>query len=77
MMDRSDPERRFSVEEHIATAVSQFERGAISEDVFRASLFACYIRGSALETEVRLHRPFRSLAEVSKPIIDGFVSGLS
>ena len=77
MMDRSDPERRLSIEELVATAISQFERGAMTEDVFRASLFACYIRGSALEIEVRLHRPFRSLAEVSKPIIDGFVSGLS
>ncbi len=74
-MDRTDPERRFSIEERIATATSQFERGAITEAVFRASLFAAGKRGQDIETEVRLNRPFRSLVEVSKPIL-GFVSGL-
>ena len=54
-MNRSDPEYRLSIEERKATAVSQFERGAISEAVFRASLFAAGMRGEAIDVEVRLH----------------------
>jgi len=75
MTDRTDPEYRMSNDEKIMTATSQFERGAMTEPVFRASVFAAGLRGAAIETLVRLHRPFRSLAEISAPVV-GFVSGL-
>ena len=71
-MNRSDPEYRLSIEERKATAVSQFERGAISEAVFRASLFAAGMRGEAIDVEVRLHGPPAPMGEV----IRRFVSGL-
>ena len=75
--DRTDPERRLSIEERVATATSQFERGAISEAVFRATLFAVGMRERDIDQLVRLHRPTRSLADVSMPILGRFVSGLS
>ncbi len=71
-MNRSDPEYRLSIEERKATAVSQFERGAISEAVFRASLFAAGMRGEAIDVEVRLHGLPAPMGEV----IRRFVSGL-
>lgn len=75
--DRTDPERRLSIEERVTTATSQFERGAISEAVFRATLFGVGFPEYEIDQLVRLHRPTRSLAEVTRPILGRFVSGLS
>ena len=77
MIDRSDPERRMAVEERIATAISQFERGAISEAVFRATLFGCGMREFDIDQLARSHRPFVSLHEATRRVVNGFVSGLS
>ncbi len=74
--DRTDPERRLSIEEKTATAISQLERGAISEVVFRALLFGLCMREFDIDLLVRLHRPPRLLAEVVRPIVGRFVSGL-
>ena len=76
MIDRTDPERPRSSDERVVVASCQFARGQMTEAVYRASLYAAGMRGDAIETEVRLNRPFRSLAEVSAPILNGFVSGL-
>ncbi len=75
--DRTDPERRFSVEERVVTATSQFERGAISEAVYRATLFGVGMRPDLIEAEVRLHLPFVSLHEATQRVVNGFVSGLA
>ena len=74
--DRTDPERRLATDERLATAISQFERRAISEAVFRATLCGVGVVGRAADDLVWLHRPAPSLAEVSKSIIGKFVSGL-
>lgn len=74
--DRTDPERRFSIEERVVTATSQFERGAISEAVYRATLFGVGMRDDLIDVEVRLHRPFVSLHEVTQRVVNGFMSGL-
>ena len=66
-----------AVEERIATATSQFERGAISEAVFRATLFGCGMREFDIEQAARSHRPFVSLHEATRRVVNGFVSGLS
>lgn len=71
--DRTDPERRFSVDERIMTACSQLERGAISLPVFRATVFGCGLRGEAIEQLVRTHGSPVPLAEVTSK----FVSGLA
>ena len=75
--DRTDPERRMATDERVATAISQFERRAISEDVFRATLFGVGIVGRAADDLVWLHRPMPSLAQISAPVLGKFVSGLS
>jgi hypothetical protein len=75
--DRTDPERRFSIEERIATATSQFERGAMSEAVYRATLFGVGMREFDIAQMVRSHRPFVSLHEATQMVVDGFVSGLA
>ena len=75
--DRTDPERRLSIEERVTTATSQFERGAISEAVFRATLFGVGVPEYEIDQAVRSHRPFVSLHEVTRRVINGFVSGLS
>lgn len=75
--DRTDPDRRLSIEERIASALSQAERGVMTEAVLRATLFGCGKRGNELETLVRLYRPTPPLADVSAPIISAFVSGLA
>ena len=75
--DRTDPERRFSIEERVTTATSQFERGAISEAVYRATLFGVGMRDDLIDAETRLHRPFVSLHEATRRVVNGFVSGLA
>ena len=75
--DRTDPERRISVDERKATAISQLERGAISEAVFRATLFGCGMREMDIDALVRLHRSFQSIEEITRPVLGRFVSGLS
>jgi hypothetical protein len=75
--DRTDPERRLSIEERVTTATSQFERGAISEAVFRATLFAVGVREFDIDQAVRSHRPFVPLHEATRRVINGFVSGLA
>jgi hypothetical protein len=77
MLDRTDPERRLSIEERIATAISQFERGAISEAVFRATLFGVGVPEYEIDQAVRFYRPFVSLHKVTQGIVDGFISGLA
>lgn len=72
--DRTDPERRFSIEERIMTACSQLERGAMTLAVFRARVFGCGLRGEQIETLVRTHGNMVPISEV--PIVRGFVSGL-
>lgn len=74
--DRTDPERRLSTEERVATAISQFERGAMSEVVFRATLFGTGMRDLDIQYEVNLHRPFVALHEAAQRVVNGFVSGL-
>lgn len=71
--DRTDPERRFSVDERIMTACSQLERGAMSLPVFRATVFAAGLRGEQIETLVRTHGNMVPLADVTSK----FVSGLA
>ena len=73
----TDPERRFSIEERIATAISQFERGAMSETVFRATLYGTGMRNFDIDQEVRLHRPFTPLHDATQRVVNGFVSGLA
>jgi hypothetical protein len=75
--DRTDPERRLSIEERVTTATSQFERGAISEAVFRATLFGVGVPEYEIDQAVRFYRPFVSLHKVTQGIVDGFVSGLA
>ena len=75
--DRTDPERRLSIEDRVATATSQFERGAISEAVFRATLFGVGVPEYEIDQAVRSHCPFVSLHEATRRVINGFVSGLA
>lgn len=75
--DRTDSERRLSVDNRIATVISQFERGAISEAVFRATLFGVGKRELEIDQEVRLHRPFERLHDATQRVVNGFVSGLA
>ena len=75
--DRTDPERRLSIEERVATATSQFERGAISEAVYRATLFGVGVPEYEIDQAVRFYRPFVSLHEATRRVINGFVSGLA
>ena len=77
MLDRSDPEHRMAVEDRVATATSQFERGAISEAVFRATLFGVGVPEYEIDQAVRFYRPFVSLHEVTQGVVDGFISGLA
>ncbi len=76
MIDRTDPERPRLIDDRIVTANCRFARGEMTEAVYRATLYGAGKRGDEIETEVRLNRPFRSLAEITAPIVAGFVSGL-
>ena len=75
--DRTDPERRLSIGDRVARATSQFERGAISEAVFRATLFGVGVPEYEIDQAVRFYRPFVSLHKVTQGVVDGFISGLA
>lgn len=76
LLDRRDPEYRKLLDDKIAGIHAEFEAGEISEAVYRASLHVAGLRGEAIDVEVRLHRPFKSLHEVTQTVVNGFVSGL-
>jgi len=57
LLDSRDPDNIEFVQQRYKNACELFATGAMSEDVFKATLYQLGFRGQAIASETNLHRP--------------------
>lgn len=81
-MDKRQQETRELREDRYAIACAAFEADQMTIDIFRATLHQLGFRGRAIETEVNLHWPFKTIGQAAQQSVKSaddarkFVSGL-